>query len=89
MSPEKRYFHESYLKAVSIANMDRGHKPKARTVIYSEADVNHTELFDILREWRKEKANTEGVAHYQVLHQKTLVEIAIRLPDSIPAMKKN
>ena len=62
-------------------------KPKAKTVVYSEADVSHPDLFETLRKWRKQKAAEEGIDHYQVLHQKTLVEIAIRLPDSISALK--
>ncbi len=79
---------EAYLRAVSLATMDLGSaKPKAPTVVYSEADVDHTDLFEILRGWRKQKADEEGVPHFQVLHQKTLVEIAIRLPDSISALK--
>ena len=49
--------------------------------------MSHTGLFEILRDWRKRKAEKEGLAHYQVLHQKTLVEIAIRLPDSLSALK--
>ena len=79
---------EAFLRAVSLAGMDKGPaKTKARTAIYSEADVDHTDLFEILRGWRKRRADEEGVAHFQVLHQKTLVEIAIRLPDSISALK--
>lgn len=83
------FFPEKYLRSISAAVIDKDKAdPKPRTVIYSEKDVGHPELFESLREWRKRKAAEEGVAHYQVLHQKTLVQIAIYLPDSISALKK-
>jgi hypothetical protein len=80
---------ERYLRALSVAAIDAGEiKPKAETILYSEADVGHPELFDNLREWRKHKATGEGVPPFQILHQKTLVQIAIHLPDAISALKK-
>ena len=80
---------ERYLRALSTAAMDtKERKPKAKTVLYSESDVGHPDLFEMLREWRKQKAADEGLAHFQVLHQKTLVQIAIHLPDTLAALKK-
>jgi len=80
---------DRYLRALSAAAiaMDQP-KPKAETTTYSQADVGHPELFEALRQWRKDKAAEEGVAHYQILHQKTLVQIAVHLPDSLTALKK-
>lgn len=78
-----------YLRALSAAGMEKKkEKKKAPTVQYTEADVGHPELFETLREWRKQKATEENVAHFQVLHQKTLVEITIRLPETIADLKK-
>jgi hypothetical protein len=80
---------EKYLRALSAAAMASGPaKAKPPTVLYSEADVGHPELFESLRQWRKRKAEEEGIAHFQVMHQKTLVQIAVRLPDSLPALKE-
>jgi hypothetical protein len=84
---------EQYLRALSAATMETGQPgpksgSKAGTMLYSEADVGHPDLFENLRQWRKQKAADEGVAHFQVLHQKTLVQIAVHLPDSIEALKK-
>jgi hypothetical protein len=80
---------ESYLRAISAAALETApSKPKSATVLYSEADVGHPELFESLRQWRKRQATEEGVAHFQVLHQKTLVQIAVHLPDSIQTLKK-
>ncbi len=80
---------ETYLRSISVAAMDAGKaRPKAPAVVYSEEDVGHPELFETLRQWRKQKAAEENVAHFQVLHQKTLVQIAVHLPDTIPALKK-
>ncbi len=82
-----------YLRALSAAVMETQPArtktdPKAKSVTYSEADVGHPELFESLRQWRKEKAAEQGVAHFQILHQKTLVQIAVHLPDTLSALKK-
>lgn len=80
---------EAYLRTVSLATMDQeAAKSKVKTVVHSEADVSHPDFFETLRAWRKRKAAEEEIDPYQVLHQKTLVEIAIRLPDSISTLKK-
>ena len=78
---------EEYLRSISAAGMEAGKAgPKPRTVVYSEADVGHPELFESLRSWRNRKAAEGGVPPYQILHQKTLVQIAVRLPDSLAAL---
>ena len=88
-SCSENFSSERYLRAISTAVLTATpSKTKTATVIYSEADVGHPELFENLRQWRRNKAEAEGVAHFQVLHQKTLVQIAVRLPDSLPALKK-
>jgi hypothetical protein len=83
------YSPEQYLRAISAAVLSSGPaKKKTPSVLYSEKDVGHPELFEILRQWRKDQAAQEGVAHFQVLHQKTLVQIAVHLPETTPALKK-
>ena len=78
-----------YLRALSAAAIEAGpSKPKAGSITYSQADVGHPELFETLREWRKQKAAEEGLAPYQVMHQRTLVQIAVHLPETIAALKK-
>ncbi len=80
---------ERYLRALSSAAMDtKEARGKPRTVTYSEAEVGHPELFETLQQWRKQRAAEENVAPFQVLHQKTLVQIAVILPDSLPALKR-
>jgi ribonuclease D len=49
--------------------------------------VGHPALFEALRAWRAEKAAEEDVPHFRVLHQKTLIQIAVHLPDTISALK--
>ena len=80
----------AYLRARSKAAIEAG---KAKTKgpappVYAEEDVGHPELLEALKEWRRQKAADEGVPAYQVLHQKTLVQIAIHLPVSLTALKK-
>lgn len=80
-----------YLRAISSAQIQAVKTNKAsapKPADYTEADVAHPELFQALKAWRHQKATDEGIAHFQVLHQRTLIQIAIHLPDSIPALKK-
>jgi hypothetical protein len=78
-----------YLRAISAAAIEAGPpRPKAKGVTPSQADGGHSELFAALREWRHKKAAEKGLAPYQVMHQKTLVQIAAHLPDSIAALKR-
>lgn len=89
LSCRKGFSPGEYLQALATAAMSAAQaKPKAPSVTYSQADVGHPELFEALRQWRKEKAAEEGVAHYQILHQKTLVQIAVHLPDTLTALKQ-
>jgi len=77
-----------YLRALSQASMvEQKAKPKA-SPLYTEADVGHPEVFEQLRQWRTTTAAEHEVAAYQVLHQKTLIQIAVHLPDSISALKE-
>ncbi|HDR15754.1 MAG TPA: helicase [Desulfobacteraceae bacterium] len=78
-----------YLHALSAASINqRESRPNVSTPTFSEADVGHPELFQELLQWRKKKAVDENLAPYQVIHQKTLVQIAVYLPDSIAALEK-
>jgi len=83
-----------YLRAISSAEIEaapgkvRGERQTKNATTYSEADIEHPELFEILREWRSVKATEDGVPHYQVLHQKTLIQIVVNLPDTLKALMK-
>ncbi len=92
MSCRNGFSPGGYLRALSVAAMMDEKKPqatsKAASPAYSEADVGHPELFEALRQWRKRKAADERIASYQVLHQKTLVQIAVHLPDTIADLKR-
>ncbi|MBI9088404.1 MAG: helix-turn-helix domain-containing protein [Desulfobacterium sp.] len=79
-----------YLRAVSAAEIDfvpeKGKKPQSPG--YSESDIEHGELFQSLKAWRSSTAKAQGVALYQVLHQRVLIEIAVGLPDTVAALTK-
>ena len=80
---------ERFLRAISTAQLAvparRAPKPEP---VYTEKDVGHPALFDTLKRWRNDRAATTNVQRYQVLHQKTLVQIAVRLPESISSLSK-
>jgi hypothetical protein len=52
------------------------------------ADINlHPDLFQALKDWRNNKAHELDVPHYQVLHQKTLLDLSNVLPATAAALK--
>jgi hypothetical protein len=78
-----------YFQAVSAAAIEAGRKPeKSVAPTYREADIDHPDLFQSLKDWRSRKAQEEGIAHYRVLHQKTLIQIAVNLPDTLEALQE-
>ena len=88
-SCETGFAPETYFRAISGAMTGDAPKPaKAPAPLYSEADIAHPELFENLKAWRAEKAQAEAVAHFQVMHQKTLIQIAIHLPDSLNSLTR-
>ncbi|MEA1968891.1 MAG: helix-turn-helix domain-containing protein [Thermodesulfobacteriota bacterium] len=87
---EKEFSPSIYLHAVSAAEMDftpvkeKKYQPAGCT----ESDVDHPELFQNLKAWRSRKAHEKKIAHFQILHQRVLIEIVVFLPDNISALKK-
>ncbi|MBM9536682.1 helix-turn-helix domain-containing protein [Desulfobulbus alkaliphilus] len=77
-----------YLRALSSAVMETGKTERQAAPVFTEADVGHPDLFRRLQEWRSTQAKAEQVAAFQVLHQKTLIQIAVHLPDTMAALKK-
>ena len=76
-----------YLRALSTAAMEVEQSKTKASSTYTEADVGHPDLFRELRQWRNDKAKDEGIAPFQVLHQKTLIQIAVHLPDTVAVLK--
>ena len=78
-----------YLRAISKAELKTRTKTvKAPSITYAETDVEHPKLYKKLKDWRDKKAKGENLTPYQVMHLKTIVQIAVHLPDSIAALKK-
>jgi PIF1-like helicase/Helix-turn-helix domain/HRDC domain len=73
-----------YLHAVSAAEIDfePAKVKKQQAPAYSEADIEHPELFETLRAWRSAKAQELDIAHFQILYQRVLIQIVVCLPDS-------
>ena len=78
----------SYLRAVSSAGMEAETRVRKAAVTYTEADVGHPELYERLREWRTARSRADNLAPFQVLHQKTLVQIAVHLPHTLEALRQ-
>ncbi|TKB07643.1 helix-turn-helix domain-containing protein [Desulforhopalus sp. IMCC35007] len=78
-----------YLRAITKAEIKTKTKEvKPPSVTYTETDVDHPKLYNTLKDWRDKKAKGENLTPFQVMHLKTIIQIAVNLPDSIAALKK-
>ncbi|MBT6338193.1 MAG: AAA family ATPase [Desulfobacula sp.] len=89
-SCEKGFSPSGYLRSVANAQIDFIPEKikKSRLPDYGESDIMHPELFQILKDWRSSKAKEKGLAHFQVLHQRVLIQIVVCLPENTAVLKK-
>jgi hypothetical protein len=88
---ENGFSPQHYLRALSkaaIETVPEKEKKAPSPPIYSESDIQHPELFQQLKDWRSRMAQEKGLAHFQILHQRVLIQIAVSLPDSKTNLKK-
>ena len=89
-SCKKGFSPPHYLRSISKAEVDfipeKG--KKSQTPVYSESDIEHPELFRHLKDWRSRMAKEQGLAHFQILHQRALIQIVVNLPDNRTDLKK-
>lgn len=67
--------------------------PPAKSHSRKETDVTsrtsmHPDLFQALRDWRNNKAHELEVPHFQIMHQKTLLDLSNMLPRTIASLKR-
>jgi hypothetical protein len=67
--------------------------PPAKTHSRKETDdvsgtSLHPDLFQALRDWRNNKAHELEVPHFQIMHQKTLLDLSNMLPRTVSALKR-
>lgn len=62
--------------------------PEEATAAEDGEDILHPGLFDLLREWRREEARSQGVPAYIVLKQKALIGIANTVPSDRRALSR-
>ncbi len=87
---ERNFLPSRYLRAVSAAEIDFTPEKdkKHRSPDYTESDIHHPELFQDLKDWRSRKAGKKDIAHFQILHQRVLVQIVVHLPENTADLKK-
>ncbi|MBU2631130.1 MAG: helix-turn-helix domain-containing protein, partial [Proteobacteria bacterium] len=88
-SCKKSFSPSQYLRAVSTAGIDIVPKKvkNPREPDYTQLDIDHPKLFQALKDWRSQKAKKEGIAHFQILHQRVLIQIVVCLPDNETELK--
>jgi hypothetical protein len=86
-----RFSVKAYLAARALAAIESPEK-KPRLVVKKGSSVQgssaHPGLFDTLKAWRNEKAVELALPAYMVVQQKTLYELADRLPCSLDDLLK-
>jgi hypothetical protein len=89
-SCQKGFSPARYLRAISNAEVDAIPEKvkKSQAPVYNESDIEHPELFRHLKDWRSRMAKEQGLAHFQILHQRVLIQIAVNLPDNRTHLKK-
>ena len=89
-SCEKGFSPPHYLHSISKAEIDftpeKGKIPQ--TPVHNESDIEHPELFQLLKDWRSRKAKEQSLPHFQILHQRVLIQMAVGLPDNKTDLKK-
>ena len=87
---ENGFSPSHYLRCVSKAEMDftPEKEKKSQGPLYNESDIEHPELFRQLKDWRSGKAKEQGVPHFQIIHQRVLIQIVVNLPDNRSALKQ-
>jgi ATP-dependent DNA helicase RecQ len=53
-----------------------------------QSDYPHDPCFELLRSWRRERANEQGVPPYVIFHDSTLREVAAQRPASLTELSK-
>lgn len=89
-SCEDAFVPAKYLHALATAEIDFEPLKAKKKVApkYTEADIAHPELFELLRSWRSAKASELDIAHFQILYQRVLINIVVGLPDTLVSLKK-
>lgn len=89
-SCDNNFSPSAYLHAIANAEIDFAPAKNQKSTIpdYGESDIDHPELFQALKDWRSRTAKEESIAHFQILHQRVLIQIAVYLPDNIAELEK-
>jgi uncharacterized protein YqgQ len=89
-SCEQGFAPSQYLRAVAVAEMNfsSAKAKKSQRAEYSTADIEHPVLFRALIKWRSRKARELDLAHFRILHQRILLQIAATLPTNRTELKK-
>lgn len=73
---------QALLNASAQAAMQSSKAAPKKTQAVAPAELPFPELFEVLRQWRLEEAQSQQVPAFTVLHQKALIQMACHLPDS-------
>jgi hypothetical protein len=79
----------SYLEAKAKSEIEspREKTGPAKKLEDATGKISHPVLFQMIREWRNDKAGELDLPHYMILPQKTIVTLTNKLPQTIKALR--
>ncbi|MFA5648745.1 MAG: helix-turn-helix domain-containing protein [Bacteroidales bacterium] len=78
-----------YINARATAGMDLPQQKRSKKTDKAiELNLEHSELFNTLQQWRKGVADEQKVSAYRILKQSSLYEIANKLPCHLQTLKQ-
>ncbi|MFH0841994.1 MAG: HRDC domain-containing protein [Bacteroidota bacterium] len=75
-------------RAKSVVDLPVSKSKSTKLTEDSTVSILHPHLFQAMKDWRYNKAQELEVAHFQILHQKTLLDLSNFLPQSIADLKR-
>jgi len=86
---ENGYTLKNFLEARAVAGIEDIAVPRKKSKeqpIYDES-AKETEIYGLLKEWRTYMAAEMDVAPYMIMHNKVLILLSTRLPDTLEELK--
>ncbi len=86
---ENGFTPSRFCEAAAKAHIDvePAQTSSAQAPEFRESDIEHAEAFEQLKQWRAAKAKEQDAPHFQIMHQRVLIQIAVNLPDNFKDLR--
>ena len=77
------FITESMLKMLEQENTVLGHLAGSDVKSFGHSPLKGNEVMDRLKEWRSSLSKRQGVPAYFVMHDRTMIDLAVRMPETL------